>query len=408
MSFWNPFRRSSPNVETRDATLASPDAALFEIFGSIVTAAGEAVSPETAMRCTAVRCAVETIAETIGQLPVHVYARDASGAKERAPDHPAYRLLHDEANDWTPAPAMFEQITRDALLYGNGFLYINRVDGAPFELLRIAPKAMTVEVDSVTGEPVYRSNTSPARTYDRGDLIHIRAPSCDGIRGESPVMACREAIGLALVMEKYAGKLFGNGARPSGVLKFPKVLGDAAASRIVASWKAAHSGGENAGRTALIEDGGEFQSIALSSVDAQFLEMRHFAIEEIARVFRVPPHLLFELGRATWGNASEMGAAFLTYSLMRWLKVWQGELRLKLFTPDERRTYFPEFLVDDLLRADLAARADAYGKLIAARVLNPNEARAMENRPPYAGGDVFANPNTTAGAAADTGGNPDA
>jgi HK97 family phage portal protein len=114
----------------------------------------------------------------------------------------------------------------------------------------------------------------------------------------------------------------------------------------------------------------------------------------------VPPHLLYEMGRATWGNSAELGSNFVTFSLMRWLKAWQGEIRLKLFNEQEREDFYAEFLVDDLLKADIAARATAYSQLIAARVLNPNEARARENLPPYAGGEVFANPHTTTGAAA--------
>lgn len=135
----------------------------------------------------------------------------------------------------------------------------------------------------------------------------------------------------------------------------------------------------------------------MTSTDAQFLELWTLAIVEIARVFRVPPHMLFELGRATWGNAAEMGASFLRFTLDRWIKVWQGEIRLKLIAPEDRRTFYAEFLLDDLLRADLAARAEAYSKLIAARVLNPNEARARENLPPYDGGNAFLNPNVQSG-----------
>jgi HK97 family phage portal protein len=386
-----------PKLEERAATLAYPDATLWELFGAIPAASGVSVTPANAMRCTAVRCAVQTIAEAIGQLPVHVYQRGEEGAKERAPEHPAYSLLHDVANEWTPAADFREQITRDALLWGNGFAFINRIDGRPVELLRLAPETVTVERDGRTGEPLYKVSEGGSHRYvDRADMLHLKAPSLDGLRGESPVMQAREAIGLALVMEQHAARLFGNGARPSGILKFPNKLGDETAKRIRDSWNAAHGGGGNSGRTAVLEDGGDFLALTFSSVDAQFLELWQHVITEISRIFRVPPHMLFELGRATWGNAEEMGASFVTFSLMRWIKAWQGEIRLKLIGQEDRSTFFAEFLVDDLLRADIGKRAEAYSKLIAARVLNPNEARAMENRPPYEGGDEFANPNTTA------------
>lgn len=378
--------------------LSDPMAAL--IFGGTPAASGIDVSPATAMRCTAVRCAVQTIAEAIGQLPVHVYERQADGSRSRATDHPAHIVLREQANDWTSASDLFEQVTRDALLHGNGYAHIGRVDGEIRELVRLDPTGIAVETDQLTREPLYRTSGTDRRYLDRRDLIHIRAPSLDGVSGASPVQQAREAIGLALVMEQHAAKLFGNGARPSGLLKFKGKLNADSAARIKASWTASHAGGNRSGGTAVLEEEGEFQALTFSSVDAQFLELWQHVITEIARIFRVPPHMLFEMGRATWGNAEEMGASFVQFGLMRWVKTWQGELRLKLFTPEERGRFFAEFLLDDLLRADIGKRSEAYAKLIAARVLNPNEVRAMENRPPYAGGEQFVNPNTTSGVAA--------
>jgi HK97 family phage portal protein len=397
-----PAARVAPATETR--SLASPEPWLLNLFAATPTQSGVVVSPTNAMQCTPVRAAVEAISEGIGGLPLHVYRREGE-ARQRATDHPAYGLLHDDANDWTPAGLFREQVTRDALLWGNGFAFINRHGGQPRELIRLAPSRVSVELDSQTSEPVYRLD---GQVIDRRDVLHIQAPSVDGVKGTSPVLQCRDAIGLALTMQNHAARLFGRGGRPSGILKFPNKLGDASIAKMKASWQAAHAG-ENSGGTAVLEEGGEFQSLTMTSTDAQFLELWTLAVVEIARVFRVPPHMLFELGRATWGNAGEMGASFLRFTLDRWLKVWQGEIRLKLIDPEDRATFYAEFLLDDLLRTDLTARADAYGKLIAARVLNPNEVRAMENRAPYEGGDEFLNPNTTgtSRAAASSGGNPD-
>ncbi|PVE49593.1 phage portal protein [Pararhodobacter aggregans] len=387
---------ATATVSAEARSLADPAPWLLDLFGAVPASSGVTVSPTTAMRCTPVRAAVEAIAEGIGGLPLHVYRRGQDGARDRASDHPAYALLHDQANDWSPAPQFREQLTRDALLHGNGFAHIGRdATGTPRELIRLDPAVMIVERDQATGEPVYRlAQAVGQRALDRRDILHIAAPSLDGIKGTSPVQQCREAIALALAMERYAAALFGNGGRPSGILSFPAKLTADAASRIKASWQAATSGANTAG-TAVLEEGGSFTPLAFSSTDAQFLELWQHVVTEIARVFRVPPHLIFELGRATWGNAGEMGATFLRFTLMRWIKAWEGEVRLKLLTQEERADHYAEFLVDDLLRADLAARATAYAQLIAARVLNPNEVRAMENRAPYAGGDEFLNPNTT-------------
>jgi len=208
-------------------------------------------------------------------------------------------------------------------------------------------------------------------------------------------MECKEAIGVALILEQHAATFFSRASRPGGVIQTAKNVGDEGVKKMLAGWKAAQEGAANAGRTPILWDGAEFKSQVFNSVDAQFLEMRRYAVDEIARAFGVPPHLLFEMGRATWGNSAELGSSFVTFTLMRWIKSWQGEIRLKLFNEDERNDFYAEFLVDDLLKADIAARATAYSQLISARVLNPNEARARENLAPYDGGEVFANPNTT-------------
>lgn len=346
------------------------------------------------MRCTTVRACVEAISEAIGGLPLHVYQHDGE-ARERATDHPAYPLLAEAANDWTPSTLFREQITRDALLFGDGFAFINRTDGQPRELIRLRPDTVTVTLDRVTSEPLYRvCDGNQQRHLDRRDVIHIQAPSMDGITGASPVQQCREAIGVNLTIEGHVARLFGTGARPAGVLTHPGRIGAEVGKRVITSWQATH-GGTASGKTALLEEGMKFEPITLNSVDSQTLELWQHSILEICRAFRVPPHMVFELGRATWGNASEMGASFLRFTLDRWVKAWQGEVRLKLIAPEDRQTYYAEFLTDDLLRTDLAARATAYSTLIAARVLNPNEVRAMENRAPYEGGDLFINPNTT-------------
>jgi HK97 family phage portal protein len=380
----------------KKAGLATPEVWLTEMFGGAPAASGVSVTPRSAMKCAPVRCAVQAIAETIGQLPVHVYQRSEDGSKERDSDHPAYALLHDAANDWTPAAKFREEITRDALLYPQGgFAYIGRVEGKPVELIRLDPETTPVTVGTSNSEPVYQVHEKgkPARIIPREDILHIPSPSLSGC---GLLHDGREAIGLAIVMERHAATLFGNGGKPDGILTTDSKLGAEAAARIGAAWRSTFGKGKSGG-TAVLEQGLAFQPITFNSVDAQFLELRRFSIEEIARLFRVPPIFLQEFGRATWGNAEEMGRQFLTYCLLPWIKRWEGEIRLKLIAPDDRKTYFAEFLTDDLLRGDFDTRMDGYGKAIAARILNPNEARAAENRPPYAGGEKFENPNTTSG-----------
>lgn len=376
-------------------SLAAPDAELLALFGAAVpTAAGVSVSAATALRCTPVACAVRVITEAVATLPIMIYRRTAD-AKERATEHPAYRLLHDDPNDWTSAFALKQQVTSDALLNDKGgfALVVRNGDGKPMELHRLDPAKVTVSYNAMS-EPAYSFGGEALR---RSDVLHIRPL---GLGGLCALSAAREAVGLAIVLEGHGSRLFGNGARPSGVLSLKDRVTPEAVKKVRDAWQAAHGGGRSGG-TAIVEGGAEYTPLTLTSVDAQYLELRAFQIAEIARAFRVPPHMLYELDRATWSNIGDMGREFLTYSLLPWLEEWQGAIRRTLLTEDERPTHVVEFLVDDLLRADLAARATAYSTLIAARVLNPNEARAMENRAPYAGGDAFVNPNISTGGAAE-------
>jgi HK97 family phage portal protein len=233
-----------------------------------------------------------------------------------------------------------------------------------------------------------------SRPIAPGDLIHLKTPSHNGLWGDSPIVQARKAIATAIVMERHALNLFANGARPSGILSFPNKLGADTATRIKAAWQAAHGGSANSGGTAVLEEGGSWEALSLNSVDAQFLELRKFTINEIARVFRVPPHLLYEMGEAKWANVSQAADDFVRFSLLTWLRRWERQY-LKLLTPEERSQYVIEFLVDDFLRADTTARATAYGALRSAGVMTANECRARENLPPLPGGDILENPNTS-------------
>lgn len=403
MRIW-PFnwsKRSVDDAPTDFGTLAEPGEELLSLFGGgSITAAGIQVGPKEALRVPAVACAVRAIAEGVAQLPCHIYRRST---RERATDHPAYGLLHDDFNDWTPAFEGKRQLQVDALMHDKGGIaFVNRVRGTPKEIIRLDPAKVTVKAGD-DGEPIYtvESKAGGTRELAREDVIHIRSIGLDGVTGCAPGTLAREAIGLALAQEAHAARLFGRGGRPSGILKFDGKLTAGAAARIKASWGAAF-GGRASGGTAVLEGGADYKPVTLTSVDLQFLELRGFQVAEIARAFRVPPTLLMDLSKATLNNVGELGQQFVTYSLMPHLKTWEGALRRALLTKDERAEgdLYIEFLPDEFLRADIAKRADAYAKMITARVLNPNEARAAENRPPYAGGDAFENPNTTPGAAA--------
>lgn len=372
---------------------------LEEVFGSILglgpTVAGPSIGAATAMRVPAVASAVQLIGEAVGTLPVKVFKR-RSNAKRTADQHPAFKLVHGEANEWTSATEFRTALTRDALLNDNGgFALANRVNGKAVELIRLEPSAVSVKFDDF-GEPSYEVGQGTATsTYPFTEILHVRA-----FGDQAPITRARAAIGLALVLEQHAARLFSQGARPGGVLSTGENMGGEAIKNVLEAWQLAHGNG-NSGRPAILPHGMRWESIALNSVDAQFEEMRRFQTEEIARAFRVPPTMLFDLTRGTWSNTEEMAQQFLTLTLRPWLKAWEWAYERVLLTPEERKTHFVEFITDDLLTVSHAARAESYAKYRSMGVMTANEVRAGLNLPPTTGGDDLQNPYTSTQAAND-------
>lgn len=406
--------KSALGLETKTApSLADASGFYFDLFGASPTLAGVTVTPYTAMTCAPVACAVRSISEAAGSLPLHIYKKLPDGGKEKATDHPLYNLLHDAPNGWTPAALFRTQLMADALLQPYGaFAQIVRVDGGkPAELIRLDPRLSSIVVDYSNFEPAYAikaDGKNPAREIPAADILHIPTPAYDPSRGL--VGEGRDVIALALVLERHASRLFGNAARPSGVLS---LKGTVTADTLVAAkaaWQASQ-GGDKAGGTAVLPADASWSPLTFNSVDSQFLEMRTYAVAEIARLFRVPLHLLMQVNGAQPRSIESIGAEFLSQALLPKLKLFEQELELKLLTSQERGQYCIEFNVDGFARADLLARAQALSATVSARILNPNEAREIGfGLPAYEGGDVFENFNTSsahAGGALNAGNNND-
>lgn len=376
-------------IEQKSVTLTDPEA--FGLFGIHPVASGVNVTHATAMRVPAVACAVGLISETCGALPFKLHDRDA---RTTIKDHPAYRLIHDEANPWTSAEELREALTLDALMRGHGYAQVVRTsEGKPMELHRMDPGAVSIETDDL-GEPSYRVRLQDGRDVilPYTEVLHVPA-----FGGASPITLAREAIGLAIAAEQHLAGFYSNGGRPSGIIKHPNKLDADGAKKIAASWFKTH-GGKQAGGTAVLDEGMDYQQVSGSHTDAQFLENRVEQVREIARAFRIPPTMLFELSRGTWSNTEEMGRQFLTMTLRPWLKRWQAAYARVLLSPEERATLYVEAVTDDLLTTDFAARATAYGQYRSAGVLTANEVRAGLNLPPMAQGNSLSNPYTTTGA----------
>ncbi len=381
----NLFRKSPKPEAQEKKSLIAPTAETLELFGVIASASGVDVTPSAAMRVPAVAAAVGLIAETTGTLPAKLYDQ----GKEPVKAHRAYRLIHDEANDWTSASQLREHLTTDALLHGNGYAMVTRFgDGSPAELHRLDPVTVT-EKQEQTGEPFYEVTTLHGGTirYPYTDILHVQA-----FGGVTPITLGREAIGLAIAFEKHIASLFANGGRPSGIIRSERVLDVEAKRKLAASWFNTH-GGNRSGSTAVLDEGLSYQPISTTLADAQFAENRLEQIREIARVFRVPPTMLFELTRGTWSNTEEMARQFYAITLRPWLAAWEWAYARALLTPEERQDLYVEFVTDDLLTTDTAAKATALGQYRSMGAMTGNDVRARLNMPPHPDGNRLDNPH---------------
>ena len=383
----NIFRRK-PKTETKG--LAEPGDDLYALFGLTPTTTGGAVvTPDAALRVPAVGSAIRAISDAVATLDVTVKQIEADGTEVNAPSHPVMYFLRDQANEWTDGFSMIRDLVIDALSDDKGGVaFVNRLDdGRVAEIIRYRRGVIDVQFDQTTGEPSYKIDSL---AVPAANVIHLRSPF-----GRAPLSLAREAIGTAMALDAHAAKLFGRGARPSGALTFEKNMGEEAVKKTRAAWRATHEGNDAGGQTAILYDGATFVPFTFNSTDSQFIENRKFQILEIARVFRVPPSMLFDHDRATWSNTEQMGREFLSHTLEPWLRATEGALRRALFSPEDRLRYAIRFDRDDLTRADLATRATVINNLISSRTINPNEGREWLGLPPYAGGAAFSNPNIT-------------
>ncbi|MDH2354896.1 phage portal protein [Bradyrhizobium sp. SSUT112] len=400
----NPLKWFQTKSDTYD--LSNP--LLAAVFGQgVSTLSGVNVGPEAALRVPAVNAAVRVIAESVASLPINILKGDGT-TKTVAKDHPLYRLLHAEPNGWTSSYDFRLQMQVDTLLHGNAFAFVNRVNGQAKELLRLIPTSVAVTVDVNSGEPTYEitNQNGERRKCSYSDIIHIKALSTNGFVGIAPIQSAREAIALALALEGHAARLMGNAARPGGILNFKGAkLTDTQLQRIKNQWQNSHNAGTS-GSTAIFDSETTFQPLTFNSVDMQFVELRRFQLDEISRAFRVPPHLLSELGRVTWANAAELGRNFIDFTIGPWLVNWTGALSRSLLTSEERDNTFIAFDTSELTAANLQDRTTAMVKAVGGPYLTADEARALENRAPIEGGNVLNEPVGAAPSAANDNAEP--
>ncbi len=383
------FSRRSDGV----TNLANPAAWFVNLFGGQDTAAGVQVNPGSSLRVAAVFACVRILAETIGSLPLHVYRRLPNGGKERAPEHPLYPLLHSAPNLEMTSFEWRETLQGHKCLRGNGYSQIIfGEDGRPAEIIPLNPDRTRIDRDRGTREIFYEytSDTGATRKFRFGEVLHERSLGGNGIVGYSPIRMAAEAVGVSLAAEQHGARFFSNGANPTGVLqKTTGELTDTAYDRLRKSFAEQYAGLANSRKPILLEDGVTWQGISVNHEQAQFLETRKFQVREIARIFRVPPHLIGDLEQATFSNIEQQSIDFVMHSILPWVVRAEQRYNATLLLPSERADYFCEFALEGLLRADAKTRAEALQIQRFNGVINANEWREVENKNPYQGGDRY-------------------
>lgn len=377
--------------ELKSASVLSdlPFIALDLPFAPQMSESGEMVTPQTAMAVSAVYACVGLIAETIGQLPIRVKRSKHGGGADNADNLPLYRLLAQRPNEWQTSQEFREMLTQHLCLSGNCYALIMRdARGIPRELLPLMPDNVVVEQDS-NWNVTYKIwlNNHEMRTLTQRDIFHLKYRTLDGYTGISPIGWQRETVGNALATLKYSSRLYKNGGRPNGVIQMDGALTQESAKRLRESWEANYMGA-NAGKTAVLENGAKYEPISMNMEDMQFIQSRQFTVEEVARIYRVPLHMIQSTEKTTsWGSGIEqMSIGFVQMSLLPWIKRWENCIQKYLI--DDSRVYV-KLAVEGLMRGDMASRYAAYQTAINSGFMSPNEARALEDLNPREGGDDY-------------------
>ena len=360
---------------------------------------GKAVTERSAMQMTAVYSCVRILAEAIAGLPLHLYRYTPDGSKVKAVDHPLYLLLHDEPNPEMSSFVFRETLMTHLLLWGNAYAQIIRNGkGEVVALYPLMPNRMSVDRDK-HGQLYYTytraSDEAPTMNgmtvlLPPSDVLHIPGLGFDGLVGYSPIAMAKNAIGLAIATEEYGAKFFANGAAPSGVLEHPGTIKDP--SRVREAWMSQFGGSANSGKVAVLEEGMKYTPISISPEQAQFLETRKFQINEIARIFRIPPHMVGDLEKSSFSNIEQQSLEFVKYTLDPWVIRWEQSIQRALLRPEEKKRYFAKFNVEGLLRGDYQSRMNGYAVARQNGWMSANDIRELENLdriPAEAGGDLY-------------------
>jgi len=373
------------------------NSALSFLFGS--STSGKAVNERTAMETTAVYSCVRILSETFASLPLHIY-RYCDAGKEKVYDHSLYFLLHDQPNKEMTSFVFRETLMSHLLIWGNAYAQIIRDGrGQVLSLYPLLPDKVQVD-RTESGELFYiykrNSEENPnfkeyGQIYLRAeDVLHIPGLGFDGLIGYSPIALAKNAVGMTMACEEYGASFFANGANPGGVLEHPGTLKDP--KKVRDSWNDVYQGTNNAHKVAVLEEGMKYQQIGIPPEEAQFLETRKFQLNEIARLYRIPPHMIGDLERSSFSNIEQQSLEFVKYTLDPWVVRWEQALKKALLLPQEKEEYFIKFNVDGLLRGDYEGRMNGYAVGRQNGWFSANDIRQMEDMNPIPaeeGGDLY-------------------
>ena len=382
----NPFTGLfRPRDKPKDSVSAAPSF----FFGP--SWSGKSVSPQSSIQVSAVYACVRVIAETIASLPFGVYEETEQGT-HKATDHPLYRILHDEPNPEMTSFVMRETMLTHLLLWGNSYSQIIRSGrNGILSLYPLLPDHMDVDRDS-KGKLTYTYSTKDGEQVKLApeEVLHIPGLSFDGIVGYSPIALEKNAIGLGIAAEEYGSRFFQNGARPSGVLTHPNTIKDPA--RLRANWNATYGGSANGSKVAILEENMHFTPISMPNNEAQFLETRKFQVEEICRIFRVPPHLIGCLERSTFNNIEHQSIDFAVHTIRPWLVLIEQAMNRALIPEKEKGRFYVQFNIDGLMRGSYKERMEGYAIARQNGWMSANDIRALENMNPISdeeGGNTY-------------------
>ena len=361
---------------------------LDAIGGGRATSAGKDVSPDGAMALAAYYACLRNISEDLAKLPLKVYRRLRPRGRESVPDHPAYRLLHDRANEESSAMSVRETLVHHALAWGGGYAEITRNGrGEPVGLWPIHPSRVYLW-RTVRGTLRYQITVDGQRSdLPPEDVFHLHGLGGDGLAGYRLSVLAKEAVGLGLAAEEFGASYFGNGTVMGGILEHPGKLSDPARKRLAESLARDHKGSGNAHKVRILEEGMKFESLGVPPNEAQFLETRQFQVEEVCRWFRMPPHKVQHLLRTTFSNIEQQSIEYVVDTLTPWAVRFEQEAKVKLL--GEAPDLYAEHVFAGLLRGDAAQRGNYYRALYHVGALSAADIRELENLDPAGVSDKY-------------------